>query len=62
MKVRLKLLLIMGLLLWEGLASAQAIDVPDPNLESALRKALDLAAGQSLTQAEMLRLGTFRCA
>ena len=59
MKVRLKLLLIMGLLLWEGLASAQAIDVPDPNLESALRKALDLAAGQSLTQAEMLRLERF---
>ena len=56
MKVRLKLLLIIGLLLWAELAAAQVVEVPDPNLETALREALGLAAGQSLTRQEMLRL------
>ena len=42
--------------MWAELAAAQVVDVPDPNLEEALQEALGLTAGQSLTQAGMLRL------
>ena len=56
MKVRLKLLLIIGLILWAELAPAQVVEVPDPNLEGALREVLGLSTGESLTQQEMLRL------
>ena len=49
MKVRLKLLLIIGLILWAELAPAQVVEVPDPNLEGALREVLGLSTGESLT-------------
>ena len=56
MKVRLKLLLIIGLLLWAELAAAQVVEVPDPNLEELLREVLGLPAGESLTREVLLRL------
>jgi Leucine-rich repeat (LRR) protein len=37
-------------------ASAQVVDIPDPNLESAIREVLNLPDEISLTQPEMLRL------
>ena len=37
-------------------ASAQVVDIPDPNLRQAVREALDLSDEIALTQAQMLRL------
>ena len=37
-------------------AQAQLVEIPDPNLKRAVRKALDLSDEIALTQAEMLRL------
>ena len=36
-------------LLWVGFAAAQVVEVPDPNLEGALREALNLPAGVQLS-------------
>ena len=41
---------------WCSTVSAQLVDIPDPNLESAIREFLNLAAEIPLTQQEMLRL------
>ena len=48
--------IILGVLLWSGLALAQVLEVPDPNLETVLREALVLSADVPITQQEMLRL------
>ena len=37
-------------------ASAQVVEIPDPNLRQAVREALDLSDGTPITQTEMLRL------
>ena len=37
-------------------AAAQVVETPDPNLERAVREALDLSDGTPITQTEMLRL------
>ena len=37
-------------------ASAQVVEIPDPNLERAIREALELSSEVSVTQQEMLRL------
>ena len=37
-------------------AHAQVVDIPDPNLESAIREALNLPGNTPITQQEMLRL------
>ena len=49
-------LLLVGLLIWVGLASAQVVDVPDTNLREAIREQLALPADGPLTQQEMMRL------
>ena len=41
---------------WCSTVSAQVIDIPDPNLESAIREELNLPDESPLTQAEMLQL------
>ena len=41
---------------WCSPVSAQVVDIPDPNLESAIREELNLPNEISLTQQEMLRL------
>ena len=35
---------------------AQVVEIPDSNLESAIREALNIPAGTSITQQEMLQL------
>ena len=37
-------------------ASAQVVEIPDPNLEKAIREELQLSEGTPITQQEMLRL------
>ena len=39
-----------------SIASAQVVDLPDPNLESAIREELNLPNAIPLTQQDMLRL------
>ena len=41
---------------WCSTVSAQVVDIPDPNLEKAIREALELPDETPLTQQEMLRL------
>ena len=41
---------------WCSTISAQLVDIPDPNLEKALRETLNLPDEIPLTQQEMLRL------
>ena len=36
--------------------SAQVVDFPDPNLESAIRESLNIPDGNPITQQEILRL------
>ena len=37
-------------------AYAQVVEIPDPNLENAVREALELPAGETITKQDMLRL------
>ena len=48
--------LLVGLLLWVGLASAQVVEVPDTNLREAIRQTLALPSGNALTRQDMLQL------
>ena len=41
---------------WGGITSAQIVEIPDPNLERAIREELGLSSGVPVTQQEMLRL------
>lgn len=41
---------------WGGVASAQIVEIPDPNLERAIREELGLSSELPITQQEMLRL------
>ena len=41
---------------WGGVASAQIVEIPDKNLERAIRERLDLPSDVAITQQEMLRL------
>ena len=41
---------------WDGIASAQVVEIPDPNLERAIREELGLSSEVPVTQQEMLRL------
>ena len=41
---------------WGSGASAQIVDIPDPNLKQAIRETLQLPDGVPITQQEMLRL------
>ena len=43
---------------WQG-ATAQVVEIPDPNLERAIREELELSSEVSVTQQEMLRLDKF---
>ena len=60
MKVRLKLLLIVGLLLWAELAAAQVVEVRDSNLRKAVQEALALPDGSPVTQQDMETLKDLR--
>ena len=44
------------LIYWCSIVPAQVVNLPDPNLESAIREELNLPAESPLTQQEMLRL------
>ena len=48
--------LLVVLLLWSTLSSAQVVEVPDPNLRDAIRQTLALPAGHPLTRQDMLKL------
>ena len=41
---------------WGGIATAQVVEIPDPNLNKAIREALALPDEDPITQPEMLRL------
>ena len=41
---------------WGGIASAQIVEIPDKNLERAIRETLELPTDVSITEQEMLRL------
>lgn len=41
---------------WGGVASAQVVEIPDPNLREVIRETLQLPEGVAITQQEMLRL------
>ena len=41
---------------WGGVAFAQIVEIPDPNLERAIRERLELPTDVPITQQEMLRL------
>ena len=41
---------------WSGVASAQIVEIPDKNLERAIRETLELPTDVSITEQEMLRL------
>ena len=45
-----------ALCIWGGVASAQVVEIPDPNLESAIREALQLPARQPITEQNMAQL------
>ena len=44
------------LIYWCSTVFAQLIEIPDPNLESTIRQALNLSDNTPITQQEMLRL------
>ena len=48
--------LLVVLLLWSTLSSAQVVEVPDTNLREAIRQTLALPAGHPLTRQDMLKL------
>ena len=52
---RFLILSVVGILL-SSHASAQIVEIPDPNLERAIREELNLSVGTPITQQEMLRL------
>ena len=52
----LRCLIYLSLILIVAQASAQVVDIPDPNLEVAIREALQLPPDTSITQQEMLQL------
>ena len=43
---------------WQS-ANAQIVEIPDPNLERAIREELGLSSELPITQQEMLRLTSF---
>ena len=45
---------------WSGVASAQVVEIPDPNLRQAIREELQLPPDTPITQQEMLRLTRLR--
>ena len=45
-----------ALCIWGGVASAQVVEIPDPNLESAIREALQPPARQPITEQNMAQL------
>ena len=47
---------------WCSTISAQLVDIPDPNLESAIRETLNLSDNRSITQQEILRLTNLEAA
>ena len=53
---RLLILTVATILLITQSVSAQIVEIPDPNLRSAIEEALGLPAGSSITQQEMGRL------
>ena len=55
-------IIILGLLLYivlGGVAFAQVVDIPDPNLRAAIQDALNLPGDAPITQADMRRLTRF---
>ena len=56
MRLFLSITLLLLVLLLIGGASAQVVEIPDPNLKDAVRETLGLAADVPVTQQEMLRL------
>ena len=50
------LVFLVAVTLFVAQANAQVVDIPDPNLEKAIRETLELPAEVSITQQEMLRL------
>ena len=44
---------------WGGVASAQVVEIPDPNLERAIREELELSSELPITQQDMLKLFSF---
>ena len=48
-----------ALCIWGGVASAQIVEIPDPNLRQAIREALALPDEIPITEPEMLRLTGF---
>ena len=50
------LILAIAVTFFVAQASAQVVEIPDPNLESAIREELNLPDGNPITQQEMLRL------
>ena len=59
MSLRFVIFQILILLLLIGAVSAQVLDVPDPNLASALRETLSLSTGEPLTVQHLERLTRF---
>ena len=45
---------------WSGVAPAQIVDIPDPNLKQSIREALKLPETELLTQQNLLTLKTLR--
>ena len=54
--MRLRCLIYLSLIFLVVHASAQVVEIPDPNLKQAIREALTLLDGTPITQTEMLRL------
>ena len=48
-----------ALCIWGGVASAQIVEIPDPNLRQAIRETLQLPDGVPITEQDMLRLTGF---
>ena len=55
---RLLVFAIAAILLIAQPVSAQVVEIPDPNLEKAIREVLELPDGTAITQREMLQLTT----
>ena len=53
------LIFSVGVILFLPHASAQIVEIPDPNLERAIREELELSSELPITQLDMLRLTTF---
>ena len=51
---------VIALLNWSGAASAQIVEIPDPNLKQAIREALNLPVTEPLTQQNLLTLKKLR--